>query len=295
MNEAISEYVEDGQTLYMAGFTQLIPFSAAHEIIRQGKKDLFLCRATPDLVFDQMIAAGCARKILFSFAGNPGVGSIRVFRNAVEKGSLQIEEYTHFGTVSMLFAGAAGLPFMPLRSNQGSNLPDHNPNIKTIKCPFTGERLSAVPALNPDVTIIHCQRADEDGNAHIWGILGDVKEAAFAGRKLILVTEEIVDGDVIRSDPNRTTIPGFIVDAVVEEPWGAHPSYVQGYYDRDNQFYIEWDKTSADSNELMEYLDDWVYGVENRQEYVEKLGVKRVLGLMGRSRYSAPIDYGYYE
>ncbi len=294
-SEAISEFVHDADVLYMAGFTQSIPFAAAHEIIRQGKKNLTLCRATPDLIYDQMIAAGCARKVIFSFAGNPGVGSLRVFRKAVEEGVLEIEEYTHFGIVSRLFAGAIGLPFMPLRTNLGTDLPKNNANLKTIVCPFSGSVLSAVPALRPDVTIIHCQRTDEDGNAHIWGILGEVKEAAFAGRTVVLIAEEIVDREVIRSDPNRTVIPGFIVTAVVEEPWGAHPSYVQGYYDRDNAFYIEWDKISADEGLLKRYLDEWIYGVHDRREYMAKLGAERMMQLRGRTWYSVPTDYGLYK
>lgn len=294
MTEAISKYVRDGDLLYLAGFTHLIPFAAAHEIIRQGKKDLVLARATPDLVYDQMIAAGCARKVMFSWAGNPGVGPLRAFRKKVEAGELEIEEYTHFGTVARLMAGAGGLSFFPLKTNAGSDLVKKNPAIKSVVCPYTGREISVVPALNPDVAVIHVQRADPNGNGQIWGIVGEQREAAFASRCVILTAEEIVSEDVIRSDPARTLIPGFLVSAVVEEPWGAHPSYAQGYYDRDNRFYLEWEAISKDEARLAEWLQEWVFGVGGRKEYVSKLESSRILSLIPKSQYSAPVDYGIY-
>jgi glutaconate CoA-transferase subunit A len=297
MKEAIKKFVNDGDTVYMAGFTHLIPFSAGHEIIRQKKRNLTLCRLTPDIIFDQMIAAGCARKVVFSWAGNPGVGTLRAFRRAVEKGypnSIEIEEYTHFSMICRIMAGALHIPFIPLKSLRGSDLPKYNPNIKVINCPYTGREICVVPALNPDVSIIHAQRADKNGNVQVWGILGDIKEAAFAAKRVIVSVEEIVDENVIRSDPNRTVIPDFMVDALVEEPWAAHPSYAQGYYDRDNEFYIEWDKISMEPETLHKYLDEWVYGLENRAEYVKKLGVEKIMKLKPKSFYSLPVNYGMY-
>jgi glutaconate CoA-transferase subunit A len=293
MREAIAAHVHDGDTVVIEGFTHLICFAAGHEIIRQGRRDLTLCRLTPDLIYDQMIAAGCAKKLVFSWAGNPGAGSLHAFRRAVEgKGpSLELEEYSHFGMVARLSAGAARLPFWTMRNYMGTDLPEANPRIKTVNCPYTGELLATVPALNPDVTIVHAQRADSQGNAQIWGLVGVQKEAAFASRRVIVVVEELVEESVIRADPNRTIIPGLIVDAVVLEPWGAHPSYAQGYYDRDNEFYISWEKISRDPAALARYLDEFVLGVHDRAGYVEKCGN---LGRLGASeRICTGVNYGF--
>jgi glutaconate CoA-transferase subunit A len=287
MRDAIAAHVRDGDTIAIEGFTHLICFAAAHEIIRQRRRDLTLCRLTPDLVADQMIAAGCVKKLVFSWAGNPGAGSLHAFRRAVP--GLELDEYSHFGMVARFNAGAAGLPFWPLRDYAGSDLPRVNRNIREVECPFTGERLAAVPALTPDVTIVHAQRADAAGNAQMWGVLGVQKEAAFAAERVIVVVEEIVAPSVIRSDPNRTIIPGFIVDAVVHEPWGAHPSYVQGYYDRDNEFYLRWENISRDRGALTRYLDEFVYGVRDRGEYAAKLPPRRDAA----QRVSAGVNYGF--
>ena len=273
MRDAVAALVRDGDTVVIEGFTHLICFAAGHEIIRQRRRELTLCRLTPDLIYDQMIAAGCARKLVFSWAGNPGAGSLHAFRRAVEgKGGppLELEEYSHFGMVGRLSAGAARLPFWPMRNYMGTDLPVANPRIATVQCPYTGERLATVPALNPDVTIVHAQRADAQGNTQIWGLLGVQKEAAFASSRVIVVVEELVDERVIRADPNRTVIPGLAVDAVVVEPWGAHPSYAQGYYDRDNEFYVGWEKISREPAALAAYLDEFVYGVRDRSEYVAR-------------------------
>jgi len=296
MREAIARYVHDGDTVVIEGFTHLICFAAGHEIVRQGRRDLVLCRLTPDLVYDQMIAAGCARKLVFSWAGNPGVGPLHAFRRAVEKGipaPLEIEEYSHFGMVARFQAGAAKLPFMHLRDYTGSDLPRVNPAIRDIECPYTGERLATVPALRPDVTIVHCQRADEGGDAQIWGLLGVQKEAAYAAKRVIVVCEELVPESVVRSDPNRTILPGFLVDAVVVEPFGCHPSYAQGYYDRNNDFYVGWDALSRDRASLDTYLDEWVRGVPDRRAYLEKLGPERVAALRADTRLAAPVNYGF--
>jgi glutaconate CoA-transferase subunit A len=295
MRDAIARYVHDGDTVVIEGFTHLICFAAAHEIIRQGRRELTLCRLTPDLIYDQMIAAGCARKLVFSWAGNPGAGSLHAFRRAVEgkaEQPLEIEEYSHFGMVARFCAGSAKLPFWPMRDYMGTDLPVANPRIRTVTCPYTGERLATVPALNPDVTIVHAQRADASGNAQIWGLLGVQKEAAFASAHVIVVVEELVDEAVIRADPNRTLIPGMIVDAVVVEPWGAHPSYAQGFYDRDNDFYVAWEDVSRDPAKLRAYLDEYVHGVTDRQGYLGKLP-----GLVERLRADdqicAGVNYGY--
>ena len=294
MREAVAAHVRDGDTVVIEGFTHLICFAAGHEIIRQRRRDLTLCRLTPDLIYDQMIAAGCARKLVFSWAGNPGAGSLHAFRRAVEhpgEPALELEEYSHFGMVGRLSAGAARLPFWPMRNYMGTDLPTANPRIATVLCPYTGERLATVPALNPDVTIVHAQRADAQGNTQIWGLLGVQKEAAFASRRVIVVVEELVDEEVIRADPNRTLIPGLAVDAVVVEPWGAHPSYAQGYYDRDNEFYVAWEKISRDPGALAGYLDEFVHGVRDRAEYVTRMG--GLDRLRADQRVCAGVNYGF--
>jgi len=294
LSDAIANYVKDGDILYAAGFTHMIPFAAGHEIIRQGIEDLTLARATPDLIYDQIIAAGLARKIIFSYMGNPGVGSLRAARKSIETGELEWEEYSHFGMISRLQAGATGIPFMPMNATAASNLAEANPLYAIVHDPYSGEEIPVVPALKPDIAIVHVQRADLDGNAHIWGIIGEQKEAAFASKRVILTAEEIVDEQVIRSDPNRTLIPGFIVDAVCHVPFCAHPSYTQGYYDRDNAFYIQWDEISKTEESLKAYLDEWVFGVKNRDEYWEKLGAEVHQRLKVASNPSVPVDFGQY-
>lgn len=294
LKKAISEFVNDGDIVYAAGFTHLIPFAAGHEIIRQGKKNLTLARATPDLIYDQMVAAGCAKKVIFSYMGNPGVGSLRIVRSAIEKGELEWEEYSHFGMITRLQAGASGLPFLPMNQTGAADLEHANPNIKRIPDPYGGKDVIVVPALNPDVAIVHVQRADKNGNAHLWGIIGEQKEAAFAAKKVILTAEEIVDEAVIRSDPNRTMIPGIVVSAVCHVPFASHPSYSQGYYDRDNEFYLAWDKISESKELTQKYLDEWVYGVKDRNTYWKKLGEKAHKRLKVKAQYSEKINYGKY-
>jgi glutaconate CoA-transferase subunit A len=294
LSDAIGSLVHDGDILYAAGFTHMIPFAAGHEIIRQGIKELTLARATPDLIYDQIIAAGLARKVIFSYMGNPGVGSLRVARAAVESGTLAWEEYSHFSMISRLQAGATGVPFMPMNPTAAGDLEAANPKYRTVTDPYSGVEVPVVPALKPDVAIVHVQRADSQGNAHIWGIIGEQKEAAFAADRVILTAEEIVDESVIRSDPNRTLIPGFIVDAVCHVPYCAHPSYTQGYYDRDNAFYLEWDRISSSQESLQTYLDEWVYGVKDRDEYWQKLGPKVHQRLTVKSRLSEPVEFGDY-
>ena len=294
LSEAIADCVNDGDTVYAAGFTHLIPFAAGHEIIRQGKKDLTLARATPDLIYDQVVAAGCARKVIFSYMGNPGVGSLRIVRAAIEQGKLEWEEYSHFGMITRLQAGASGLPFLPMKQTGATDLEKANADIKRIPDPYGGKDVIVVPALNPDVAIVHVQRADANGNAHLWGIIGEQKEAAFAAKKVVLTAEEIVDESVIRSDPNRTMIPGIVVSAVCHVPFACHPSYAQGYYDRDNEFYLAWDKVSESTEATQQYLEEWVYGVKDRSEYWEKLGAETHKRLEVPEQMSEPINYGKY-
>jgi glutaconate CoA-transferase subunit A len=297
MSDAIAQLVRNGDSVAIEGFTHLICFAAGHEIIRQRRRDLTLCRLTPDLIYDQMIAAGCAGKLVFSYLGNPGVGSLYAVRRAVEKGipaPLEVEEYSHFGMVGRLIAGAAKLPFYPLRTFAGSDMPSVNPHIRQVDDPYGGGPVYVVPPLNLDVAIVHVQRADDEGNAHIWGLTGMQAESAFAAERVIVVAEEIVDEAVIRADPNRTAIPGLIVDAVVHEPYGAHPSYVQGYYDRDTQFYLAWDAISREHETLLAWLDEWVYGLSGRAEYLEKMGAERWEQLRPGEAWSGQVNYGRY-
>ena len=297
MREAVAEFVHDGDTVAIEGFTHLICFAAGHEIIRQGRRDLTLCRLTPDVIYDQMVGADVASRLVFSWLGNPGVGSLHAIRRRVERADpapLEVEEYSHFGMVCRYVAGASGLPFMPLRSYSESDLPRVNPRIVPIDSPYGDETVYAVPPLQPDVTIVHVQRADRAGNAQIWGFLGCQKEAAFAARRLVVVCEELVDESVVRADPNRTVIPGLIVDAVVVEPRACHPSFVQGYYDRDNRFYVRWDEISRDPDKLESWLDEWVHGTESHRGYVAKMGERRWAELTPAPAWSQPVDYGSY-
>ena len=301
MRDAVAALVRDGDSVAIEGFTHLISFAAGHEIIRQGRRDLTLCRMTPDLIYDQMVAAGVARKLVFSWLGNPGVGSLHAVRRRVETSEssalppLELEEYSHFGMVARYTAGAMNLPFFPLRSYFETDLPHVNDLIRPIRSPYGDERVYAVPPLRPDVTIVHAQRADAAGNTQVWGLLGCQKEAAFAADRVIVVVEELVDEAVIRADPNRTIIPGIVVDAVVVEPWGAHPSYAQGSYDRDNAFYVEWDRISREPASLDAWLNEWVHGVEGRAEYVAKLGEERLTALRPSPAPSGEVDYGAYR
>ena len=297
MRDAIAELVRDGDTVAIEGFTHLISFAAGHEIIRQGKRDLTLCRLTPDLIYDQMIGAGVARKLIFSWLGNPGVGGLHAIRRVTEgdAATLEIEEYSHFGMVGRYTAGAMNLPFFPLRSYFESDLPQVNPLIRPVPSPYGEQTVFAVPPLKPDVTIVHAQRADAAGDTQVWGLLGCQKEAAFAADRVIVVVEELVDEAVVRADPNRTILPGLVVDAVVVEPFGAHPSYAQGYYDRDNRFYLEWDAISRDPERLEAWLAEWVLGVSGRAEYLERLGPERVEALRPGAAPSGSVDYGAYQ
>lgn len=260
LHDAVAENIHDGDSVAFEGFTHLIPHAAAHEVIRQGRKDLTVIRMTPDMIYDQLIGMGCVKKLIFSFAGNPGVGLLRRLRDAVENGwphPIEIEEHSHAAMANAYEAGASGLPCAIFRGYRGAELTRVNPNIRFIKCPFTGEELAAVPALKPDVTVIHAQRADAKGNVLLEGIVGVQKEAVLAARRAIVTVEEIVD-DLASPSPNACILPSWTVTSVVKVPGGAHPSYVQGVYPRDNAAYIEWDKIASDRDNFLTWMTQHV-------------------------------------
>jgi glutaconate CoA-transferase subunit A len=256
--DAVAGLVRDGDAVALEGFTHLIPFAAGHEVIRQGRRDLELIRMTPDLLYDQMIGMGCARKLVFSYGGNPGVGSLHRFRDAVEHGwprPLELEEHSHAGMANRYAAGASDLPFAVMRGYAGTDL-ESRTTVRPITCPFTGERLTAVPALRPDVAIIHAQEADRRGNVQLWGIPGVQKEAVLAARRSLVTVERIVDE--LEPRPGGVVIPGWVVDAVAEAPGGAHPSYAHGITDRDNDAYREWDRISRDRDTFLAWMREHV-------------------------------------
>jgi glutaconate CoA-transferase subunit A len=272
MAQAIAEFVKDGQTLALEGFTHLIPFAAAHEIIRQRRRNLTLMRMTPDIIYDQLIGMGCVSRLIFSWGGNPGVGSLHRLRDAVERQwpvPIELDERTHAAMAAAYQAGASGLPFGMLAGFVGSDLPGVNPNIRHIECPFTGQRLAAVPALNPDVAIIHAPAADRTGNVILRGIVGVQKEVALAANKLIVTVEEVVDD--LDAPQNSVILPGWVVDAVVEVPGGAHPSYVHGVYDRDNAFYREWDAISRERESFAAWVQEFILDSKNHAGYLARL------------------------
>jgi glutaconate CoA-transferase subunit A len=264
--DAIRDYVRDGMSVALEGFTHLIPFAAGHEIIRQGRRGLTLIRMTPDLVYDQLIGMGCASKLVFSWGGNPGVGSLHRLRDAVERGwpgPLAIEEHSHAAMASAYHAGAAGLPCAIFRGYAGSDLVEHNANIRHVTCPFSGERLAAVPALRPDVAVVHAQRADRAGNVLIEGIVGVQKEVVLAARRSLVTVEEVVD-DLRAPSPNSCILPHWTIGAIAEAPGGARPSYAHGYYGRDNAFYSEWDAIARDRETFLAWMREHVLGSEVR-------------------------------
>jgi glutaconate CoA-transferase, subunit A len=274
LRDAIAEHVHDGDTVALEGFTHLIPHAAGHEIIRQGRRNLTLVRMTPDMVYDQLIGAGCATKLVFSWGGNPGVGSLQRFRDAVENQwphPLEIEEHSHAGMATRYAAGAANLPFGTLRGYLGTDLVEHTTNFARIACPFTGEVLSAVAALRPDVSIIHAQQADRTGNVLLWGITGVQKEAVLAAKRSIVTVEEIVDE--LHPGANSVVLPNWVVSAVCEVPDGAHPSFAIGYSERDNEFYKAWDSISKDRESFTAWVDKHIHGTTNYQEFRSSVGV----------------------
>lgn len=262
LDEAIADLVRDGDTVALEGFTHLIPFAAGHEIIRQGRTGLTLVRMTPDLVYDQLIGAGCASRLVFSWGGNPGVGSLHRFRDAVEHGwpvPLELEEHSHAGMANRYAAGASGLPFAVLRGYTGTDLVKHTTNIRTVTCPFTGEVLTAVPALQPDVSVIHAQQADRHGNIRMWGITGVQKEAVLAAKRSLVTVEEIVDE--FEPKPGAVVLPNWVVSRIAVVPGGSHPSYADGYSVRDNGYYQDWDAISRERDSFRDWLDEHVIRV----------------------------------
>jgi len=276
LNQAVERFVSNGDTVALEGFTHLIPTAAAHEIIRQDRKDLTLVRMTPDLVYDLLIGAGCAKKLVFSWGGNPGVGSLHRLRDAVEKQwpqPLEIEEHSHADLANAYVAGASGLPFAVLRAYLGSDVPKVNPMIKFIDCPFTGETLAAVPSVRPDVTVIHAQKADRKGNVLIAGILGVQKEAALAAKRCIVTVEEIVDD--LQAPMNACVLPTWALTAVCVVPGGARPSYAHGYYERDNRFYQQWDLIARNRNTFTAWVDEFIRGTEDFSAFQAKLAAQQ--------------------
>ena len=252
--DAVADLVNDGDTVALEGFTHLIPVAAGQEIIRQRRRDLTLVRMTPDIVYDQLIGAGCARKLIFSWGGNPGVGSLHRFREAVQKHELEIEEHSHAGMANRYVAAASNLPFAVMRGYNGTSLPEHTDTIKSITCPFTGEQLTAVPALDLDVGIIHAQQADKRGNVQLWGQVGVQKETVLGAKRSLVTVEEIVDE--LEPKPNSVVLPRWVVTRVAHVPGGAKPSYAQDYYDRDNAAYKAWDAVSKDREQFARWLEE---------------------------------------
>jgi glutaconate CoA-transferase subunit A len=272
LGDAVDGLVRDGDTVALEGFTHLIPHAAGHEIVRRGRRDLTLVRMTPDVIYDQLIGMGCARKLVFSWGGNPGVGSLHRLRDAVENGwprPLELEEHTHAGMAAAYAAGAADLPFAVLRGYSGTELVERTQTVTSISCPFTGEELAAVPAHRPDVGIVHVQQADRRGNVQLWGIPGVQKEVVLASSRTIVTVEEIVDE--LEPRPGAVVLPGWVVDAIALAPGGAHPSYAHGYYDRDNDFYRRWDEVSRDRDRFSEWMRRHVLETTDVAEYHRSL------------------------
>lgn len=298
MEEAVSELIGDGSSIAMGtGLEAAIPFAVGHEVIRQNKKDLTLIGPISDMLFDQMIGAGCVKRVMAAWVGNVIMGVGYNLRRAVEEGipgGIEITDYSNFSMVLALHAGELGIPFIPTKTLLGTGMMEGNSPFKEMACPYTGEKLALVPALKPDVAIVHVQRVDEEGNPHFWGGGGVTREAAMAARKIIVVAEELVSKRVIRKDPNRTLFPGFLASAVVIEPWGAHPSPVQGYYERDHEEYVTYHRASKERDHFMQWLGRQVLGVKDRQDYLSRLGEDRIKSLaVKRHKRSTPVDYGY--
>ena len=298
MAEAVRRQIKPGMAIALGTSLEgLIPFAAAHEIIRQGIEELTLIGPISDMLFDQMIGGGCVSKIRAAWVGNVSTGVGYHFRRALEEGlprPLQMEDHSNFTMALSLHAGALGVPYLPTRTLLGSDIIKGNPHFKGAPCPFTGEPLLLVRAIIPDLAIIHVQRADAQGNVHLWGNMGLSVEAAKAAKAVMIVAEEIVDSAIIRSDPNRTVIPGFLVSAVVEEPWGAHPSPVQGYYGHDDPVYVEYSRATKTLEGSRQWYEEWVYGVKDRREYLTKIPEEQLNAL--KVKHSAPAastEFGY--
>jgi glutaconate CoA-transferase, subunit A len=298
MSEAIARFVHDGQSVAIGcALEPLIPFAAGHEIIRQRRRDLTLIGPISDILFDQLIGAGCVARVIAAWAGNVSAGLGHAYRRAAEQAvprPIEIRDHSNFSIALALHAAALGAPFIPTYSLLGSDIVAGNPDLKVVASPLDGRPLLLVPALAPDVAIVHVQRADAEGNAHAWGNLGVCQEAALAARAVIVVAEQLVAPEVIRSDPNRVLVPGFKVAAVVHEPGGAHPSPVQGHYNRDHAFFGDYHQATRTHEGVEAWLAEWVYGVPDRAAYLRRLGEARWHSLAPkRSLPASPVDYGY--
>jgi glutaconate CoA-transferase subunit A len=294
LSDAVTAHVEPGMTVALEGFGHLVPMAAAHEIIRQGITGLTICRMSCDMMIDQLVAAGCVRKLISSFIGNSSGGSLHELRRALEgRGpTVALEEYSHGGMIARYLAGAAKLPFYPIRSYEASDLLTVNESIRQVTDPYSGEPVIVVPPLVPDVSVIHAQRADRRGNVQAWGILGIQQEVAFAGRRVIVTVEEIVDDDIIRADPNRTIVPSQVVDAVVECPWGAYPSSVQGYYERHDACFREWSEMGRTDGAVGRWVDANIRGTADHAEYIARLGPETLDEVRAGEALSTPVNYG---
>jgi glutaconate CoA-transferase subunit A len=275
LSEAVARHVRDSDTAFIGGFGQCIPFAAAHEIVRQGRRGLTLCRSGADILFDLLIAAGCVKKVIAGYVGNPGIGLAHAFRRSIDNGSVAIEDWTNFAMVLRLHAGALGVPFLPTYTLHGGDLPSRV-DVRAVTCPYTGERLSTVPALVPDVAILHAQRADEDGNIQLFGLTGDTLDGVHASRRVIATVEEIVSAEVIRREPDRTVLPGFRVSSVSLVPWGAYPSYVQGYYGRDDDFYAQWDGISRKKDRVADWIAREITDLPDFGAFIRRLESTRL-------------------
>lgn len=296
MRQAIEQFVPDGASVVMGtALESLIPFAAGHEIIRQGKRDLTLIGPISDMLFDQLIGAGCVRKVTAAWVGNVSAGLAHNYRRAVEGGvphPLEIEDHSNFTVSLALLAGSLGAPYIPTRTVLGTDILNTNPHLRVAPSPLDGSPVVLVPALQPDVAVLHVQRCDAEGNAHVWGNLGITEEAALASQTVIIVAEEIVDRDVILSDPNRVLVPAFKVAAVVHEPGGAHPSPVQGYYNRDHESYHAYHRATRTQEGFDEWAAEWVLNVPDRAAYLERLGERWPALQAMEQRLAAPVDYG---
>lgn len=287
--DALADNVRNGDSVFLGGFGHAVPFAAGRELIRQGRSGLTLCKSGADILFDQMIAAGAVSKIVFGWIGNPGIGASHALRRALARGDVELEEWTNFSMMLRFLAAVLGVPFLPTRILSAGDVPKASAQVAAIRCPFSGDALQAVPALAPDVAIVHAQRADSSGNVQMWGIIGDTVEGALASSRIVATVEEVVPEEVVRRDPNRTLLPGYRVDAVCHVPWGAHPSYVQGYYTRDDDAYADYDRVSRSEESLDRYLKEWIHRLAGHADYAARLDQRR---LAAADVPSAPVSYG---
>jgi glutaconate CoA-transferase subunit A len=281
--DAIKDHVQDGETVFIGGFGHAVPFALGHEVLRQNLKDLTLCRAGTDILFDLMIAAGAVKKVIFGYLGNPSIGLGHAFRRAVKDGAIEYEDWTNFAMILRLHAARLGVPFLPSRILQLGDMPKALPDLKFMDCPYTGDKLACIPALKPDVALIHAQAADRDGNIQFYGIDGDTIEGALASDKIIVSVEHFVEPEQIAAAPERTRIPAHRVTAIAEVPWGAHPSYVEGYYGRDDMHFYHYDKIGREAESLKDYLQKWIYDCPTRDNYLNVLGQETLSKLKAQS------------